>query len=512
MKEDIKTVVQNEVVETVETPKHSIQVEETFAYQYYKDQLKKYGIKTYESEDTDTSGKAERIVLVQTQGYVPVKPYVQGESDLNERDRGWVRGGLTDTGGQTFYVLETALAFARMGRHVTILAQRFDDDPVVVNWAPGVDIVRISPAGIASSEDEFPFVRKEDLYFTLDKMSIDAIAVAKLVGAQGIVGNYADGGVVALNIAKDLDIPMIFIAHSLGYTKMTRFGFKPDKAESFFANPTDEVRSLNFKERMDAEIEVIHGTNYIVSNSPEEKSVFENGYGITVTNHEVLPAGVAQSFYDAYETKPSDELAESYGLTPNKYFLGWGRIAQMKNVPAQVEILAELRKLEPGKYDDVKVVIVGGNPESPEGEEEIAVAKDMEEVLNKTGLKLGKDVVRIASLSHDKIAALASYSLGYLGTQTFEPFGMAAAESMAAGVGITAVSDRAGIANWIEDNVSGVLIDPVNANSAANKINAVLKDDVKFKNIVSEGVKVAAQFTWDAIAGRQAAILDDLRK
>lgn len=488
-------------------------VEETYTYQYYKEQLTKFGVKICpEAEADHKRSGAQRIVLVHTQGYVPVRPFLSNGIGMDEEERGWVKGGHTDTGGQTFYVLETALAFARMGRQVTILAQRFGDDPVVVKWTEGVDIIRIPPAGIAAKEDEFPFVRKEDLYFTLDRMSVDAVAVARLVGAQGVIGNYADGGEVALNIARELEIPMIFIAHSLGYTKMMRFGFDPADPDKFFENPTEEVRNLNFKERIEAEVRAIKGADYVISNSPEEKEVFKNRYGITVPHHEVLPAGVSDSFYRARENKPSDELAREYGLEPGKYLLGWGRIAQMKNIPAQISILGALREQQPGKYDDVKLVIVGGNPDNPQGNEEVAVAEDLEMTAKYCGMKFGQDVVRIPSQPHEKIAALAAHAIGYIGTQTFEPFGMAAAENLAAGVGITIISQRAGIANWLKDNGGALLIDPENPRRAAREIHEVLSDDGRRQVIVNTGVKVAEQFTWDAIARRQGAILDKIRK
>ena len=483
------------------------------AMQYYRELFTRAGVEIREGAATSgAQGTAARhIILVQTQGYVPVCPLRTDAQDSDDALRGWVRGGLTDTGGQTFYVLETAMAFARMGRRVTILAQRFGDAPAVVQWVPGVDIVRIPPAGIAAGTQQFSFVRKEDLYATIDPMAIDAIAVARLVGAQGIVGNYADGGAIALRIARALSIPMIFIAHSLGYTKMMRFGFDPKNPERFFAQQSEEVASLNFKARIDVESEVIRATDYIVSNSPEELEVFQKNYGIPVRRHEVLPAGVAAAFYRAQETTPDDDFPRQYGLTPGSYFVGWGRLGRMKNVPTQVEILKTLRERYPSTYATVKLAIVGGDPAKPEPGEEELVAQDLAAMLKKTGLKLGDDVVRIPSLNHERIAKLATHALGYVGTQTFEPFGMAAAENLAAGAGITVVSERAGIANWLKDRVSGVLIDPLDPADAASKIHEALADRARRTAMVRAGVEVAKGFTWDGIAARQAQILDMLR-
>jgi len=476
------------------TPKPS---DETLAY--YRQLLTDAGVPLYDKQN-QAEGRVDRIVLGHTQGYVPDEP------------NGWVDLGLTDTGGQTAYVLETAKEFARDGRQVTILAQLFGDAPPVVKWSENVTIVRIPPAGIAANQRETPFVRKEDLYAHMHTMSPDAVAVAMLVGAQGTIGNYADGGLASLAVAEELGIPFVFIAHSLGQEKVGKLGRSVDDPAQY------HTRDFWFGHRRWAELAAIRGANFIASNSPEEATSFEELYHVHVPNQVAMPAGVTQIYYDAQKIEdPSEailqsELLSTHGLKKGKFFVSWGRVAVSKNIPGQVEVLAELKRQFPETYRDHKLVIIGGNPKAYEDtDEEAIVEPDLQKMVQQyvaDGVLSEGDVIRIGSLKHDVIVQMAALAAAYVGTQKSEPFGMAPAENMALGKSLTIISQHAGISRWIKHGVNGLLIDPKNPAESARVIHGVLSHPESLQSIVDGGVKVAADFTWGGIARQQAALLD----
>lgn len=484
----------------------------------YRDLLRKNGIELPDPKQRYEGEQSDRILIVQTQGYMPVKKYDPDLKSNKAEDWGWVTGGQRDTGGQTNYVLDTAKAFAQMGRKVTILAQLFGDDPPVLKWMENVDIIRIPPNGMVSDAIESGLTRKEDLYTRLNPMSADAVAIAQLVGTQAVIGNYADGGVIGLEIAEQLRVPMMFIAHSLGFDKMV-------------LNNTDLNDPANYHDsdlwyghRIAAELGVLAGANYVVSNSPNEIESFANYYHINIQQHEVMPAGAADVFFEAQLNKPPEDILyspdfKSFALRPGKYFITWGRIDANKNQAAQVRLLVELRRNFPGgPFDDVKLVIVGGNPKQPKSGE-LPIEEEIERLVEQyvgEGIMERGDVIRIPSQSQEVIAQLAAHAIGYLGTQMMEPFGMAPAENLALGHTITIVSKRAGISRWLSDDDSdstrkAVLIDPTRLREAAGLIHDVVANRGRYDDMVQRGRKRAEDFRWSEIAGQQAHRLDHLR-
>lgn len=484
--------------------------------EYYRDLLSSAGVRTFRSIGSSHGAKkAKRIVLVQTQGHMPTRPLGRGESYESE-----VGAGRRDTGGQTCYVLATASKMADMGRHVTILAQLFGKTQPILRWKGaaqgrgGVDIVRIPPAGIHPRQIEFNFVEKERLYPNLYNMSSHAVAVSQLVGAQAVIGHYADGGVIALEVAEQLRIPMLFVAHSLGLQKMKRIGMDSTKTAEYLSDHTW------FSHRLGAELAAVGGANFVVSTSPGEVSAYKDLYKISIPNHVVMPAGVAQVYYEVNKARPDPGFLKQgrygeHGLRPNQYFLNWGRITREKNLVAQVHILAALRKLFPGeagvkgRYDDAKLVIVGWN-RHPDADERVISQQinDAVKEYERQGLLNKDDVVKFRRMEPRKIAHLASHAIGYLGTQDFEPFGIAPAENLALGHGITIVSEHAGVARWMEDGWNGVLIDPANSEEAARKIHNMLSNQALTRDAIETGAKLAKQFEWSDIAREQAHILD----
>lgn len=441
------------------------QVRRGFAYDSYAAMFAKYGVSTvpfdHFSRFSDTLDEGAPIIVVQTQGFLPKVPYDGNSSQLGPFERGWVRSG-TDTGGQTYYVLDQAMAFAKNGHHVIILGQRFDDFPKYLRWyehssGGSVEIVRIPAGGVQPGPDGkpirgHPFVRKEDLYPHLYGMSVDATAIGLLRGAYGFIGGYADGGVIAVAAGQALGRPSAFIAHSMGLRKLELMGRDPQDPASYFEP------DLWFGPRLQAERAAFLGADIVVGNTPEEGLAYRNLYGIDVPHWEMLTPGANRLYFPDNREGASAEkttalgLMRKHGLQTGRFFASWGRIAAAKNLAGQVRILGELRKLYPGEYDDVKLVIIGGNPEHPEGEER-AEMEQVRRVAESYGLDVGYqgDVVRIGDLQPGVIAFLANEALAYLGTQFHEPYGMVPAEMLAiGGNGFVIVPEVAGFAKWLQ--------------------------------------------------------------
>lgn len=468
---------------------------------------------------------ATHLLYVQTQGVMPVHPFVP-DTTLPVEARGWVAAGV-DTGGQTFYALDEARAFADAGAHVTMIAQRFGHAAPFLRWytdpASGgwVDIVRVPAGGVRQRRTEYPFVPKEKLYPRLAGMAEDVAAIGALRGAQVVVGGYADGGVIATAIGSRLAIPVAFVPHSLGVPKMDNLGYDPRNPAHLFD------AKFWFGHRLWAEHAALLGADVVFANTPDEPEMVSSRYGIVHPRHVFEPPGVSEVFLEAGRDpatlpeaarRAAAQLLASHGLQPENFLMSWGRIVVAKNIPGQVRVLGELRRLAPEIYGHTKLVIVGGNPSNPQGEE-LVERRRIAEAMEEYGLVAGRDVVSIGDLTHDVIAALASRAIAYLGTQWLEPFGMSAAEMMAlGGAGFVVIPEVSGFAKWLhEQGAQGaaVLLDlarPVDGQvdgrvqyaDAARRIHGFRADASRVRSNIRRGADLAGvRLRWNAIARRK---------
>ncbi len=426
----------------------------------------------------DRPSCAERVMMVSTHGYWGDPP----------------PAGVPDTGGQTYYVLEVSKAWARAGRKVIILARWFEPFPRVEQFAENCWLVRLR-----AGSDEF--VRKEDIYMLAPALAECASAVGHLFGAQAVMGHYADGMVVAAEVAERLELPLVCVPHSLGVLKMIRLGMDP--------NDQKELRDpqFHFWTRETYELAALRAANFEIANTPEEPRALENHYGIRFP-YEVMPAGASRSFFDAAEKEPDREALERLGVAEGKFLVFWGRLSKAKYVEGLVQVLGEARRKHPYGTADLRVLIVGGSPENP-SDEEREVRDEIRVQMERYGLT-DADVIQSESLNHADLAPIARGALAYVGTQRLEPFGMSAAEAMAVGLPVL-ISERAGITSWLKDRKHALFVDPKEPAAIADQVLRLMSDPELLSRLAADGrEKAFADFSWEGIADKQGRILDRL--
>src|SRR6266545_4346315 len=187
-----------------------------------------------------SSRACERILMVSTHGYWSDPP----------------PAGATDTGGQTLYVLTISKEWARAGRTVLILGRWFGPYRRVDRLEENLWLVRI-PAGDAR------FVRKEDIYPLVPELAEYATAVAARFGADAVMGHYADGMVVAAEIATRMSLPFLAMPHSLALTKIAGLGFDAGDPGTWF----DE--RYNFGAREECELAALAQADCIIGCMPD---------------------------------------------------------------------------------------------------------------------------------------------------------------------------------------------------------------------------------------------------
>lgn len=444
----------------------------------YAQLFEQYGIPT-----TAPNGeRANRIVMVSTHGYWGDPP----------------PAGVPDTGGQTFYVLNVSKQWAQDGRQVIILARHFEGAPRVERFADNVWLVRIQAGG----ED---FVRKEDIYPLVPEMAEAATAIGDLFHAQAVVGHYADGMTIAAETAARLDVPLVQISHSLGTEKALRL----DRA---LTDPADMLADdFRFAERVSLETRAMNAANMQIANSVEEPEAWVERYGLAPDRpHTVMPAGAGQVFFDVASEAADPAVLAERNLEDGQYILFWARMAEAKNAEGVVQVLGELRRRYPQETANLKVVIGGGSAGfEAASDEERLVKERIREVMTEYGLS-EDDVLLMGNQPHETLAQLARGALAFVGPQRVEPFGMAAAEAMAAGSPLL-ISQEAGISAWVDDGRNAIVIDPRTPGDTAEHVYELLTDPAQREGIAQAGHELAVEsFSWNGIASQQAEILDDL--
>lgn len=454
---------------------HSFDLDSKLLHEYldlfYKNQIPVLKIRK-------ATKSAERIVMVSTHGYWGDPP----------------PAGVPDTGGQTYYVLETSKAWARQGRKVIILARWFEPFPRVERLAKNLWLIRIRAGG-----DEF--VRKEDIYPLVPEMAEAATAISALFGAHAVMGHYADGMTGASEVAERLKIPLVNIPHSMGIRKLVKMGLDPLDPEVWF-DP-----QYNFWVRESYEIPALNSSNLEIANTPAEPAVLEKYYHVDFP-HLIMPAGAGKDYFDAFASRARPDIMRQFDLTPKKYLIFFGRLSEAKNISGVVAVLGEARRLNPKTLKNIKLALVGGNPKAPQ-EEEVHVEHNIASMMSKYDLTEA-DVTRIPSQDWGILSILAKNSLFYVGMQLMEPFGMAAAEAMASGAPII-ISKAAGISRWLTDGEHALIVDPENPKAVAQRLVATLNDKTLLKNLSLAGRKKAKEsFSWGGIAKRLGNLVDTL--
>ena len=134
-----------------------------------------------------------------------------------------------------------------------------------------------------------------------------------------------------------------------------------------------------------------------------------------------------------------------------------------------------------GLRDHTNLVIVGGDVDAPSSDE-LDVLSTIEEILG--GVEGGTDgVVVLGHRPHDEVARLlatAARGVGsvpgggiYVGGARKEEFGLAIVEALAAGLPVVAPAGG-GPATYVDDGVTGVLVDTTSVPALANGMHRAL--------------------------------------
>ena len=193
----------------------------------------------------------------------------------------------------------------------------------------------------------------------------------------------------------------------------------------------------------------------------------------------VVPEGVDARFFGPWPAERVADVRERHAL-PASYLASIGTIQPRKNLDVVLDAIERLAK---GGREIPPLVVAG-----------------------RTGW-MSEDVVRRAKASRlvrflgevpeDDLPVLYAGATLFVSPSSYEGFGLAVAEAMAAGAPVIAGSGSA------SDEVvgdAGVLVPPRDADALASAIDALLGDDARRRSLAAKGRARVAQYTWESAA------------
>jgi mannosylfructose-phosphate synthase len=384
--------------------------------------------------------------------------------------------GRTDTGGQVVYVLELAKALGRMGIHVDIFTRWFDKNDEQINPVPGVPNARV----VKIRAGNWEFVPKEFIYDLLPELTENMITFIKENNLEYDLynGHYVDAGIVALDVARQMNKPCYFTPHSLGAWKQDQMGGDSEEMEKKF----------NFKLRNSEELRIFKAVNGLSLTTQLQYEKLVELYDYDAENIVIIPPGVDIHRY----TPPTASDMEVDTGTPDNYILCLSRIDTNKGHDLLLNAFALIKDQVP----DVTLIIAGGSP-NPKPRE-LGVHAMMDEIIDKNNMQ--NQVKKIGYVADDMMKPLYQQSMMFVLPSLFEPFGMTTQEAMACGKAVVA-SKFGGIRNVITHGEDGMLVDAANPREFADALLALLQDDTKRTNMGHAARQLIEQeFSWEAIA------------
>ena len=197
---------------------------------------------------------------------------------------------------------------------------------------------------------------------------------------------------------------------------------------------------------------------------------------------EVIPNGVDGSVWQAATRAITAARSRFAGIGP---LIGYaGRLVYEKGVQDLVGALPELRKRHPG----LRLVIAGDGPHRPELQAQTKA------------LRLQRAITFTGFLGAGELPAVLAASNAVVVPSIYEPFGMVALEAASAGAPL-AVASTGGLAEIVEQGVTGVTFPAKDSGALAGAVSSLLIDEVSARRMAKQArTMIADRYGWKTIA------------
>ncbi|MCA9913424.1 MAG: glycosyltransferase [Anaerolineae bacterium] len=386
--------------------------------------------------------------------------------------------GGKKTGGMNVYIREFAQEAARRGIQVDIFTRRSDVNEPKIDAGLGENIrviyLEAGPVAPLPPDEIFPYLSE----FTSRLM---AFAMLQADHYDFVYSHYWLSGWVAQKLKESWGTPFVQMFHTLGQMKQRILSHETTLPD----------------QRIQTETEVMQWADKLVAATPAEYMQMLWLYRADRRKIEIIPPGVnIERFH------PVDEATNQQHIGPvgkNPYLLFVGRIERLKAVDSILHALAILQNNDPHLLDDLRFLVVGGDPQD---------ATDTEMMtLQQLALSLGvaDRVCFVGARDQHQLPTIYANALAALMPSDYESFGMAALEAMASGTPVIA-SRVGGLAYLVRDGETGYLVPVREPQAIAASIADLLSDTQKRKEMGRRAAEVAQEYAWGRIVDRLLTI------
>jgi glycosyltransferase involved in cell wall biosynthesis len=203
--------------------------------------------------------------------------------------------------------------------------------------------------------------------------------------------------------------------------------------------------------------------------------------GVPDAKLRVVPLGIEPRFLGPHDPARIAEVRARHGL-PERYLASIGTIQPRKNL----DVVLDAVELLSQRGRDLPKLVVAGR-----------TGWMSDEVVRRA--RSSPRVVHLGEVAEEDLPALYAGATLFVSPSSYEGFGLAVAEAMAAGVAV--IAGRGSASDEVVGD-AGVLVEPRDVEALAAAIDALSSDDTRRRALAAAGRDRIARFTWEETARR----------
>jgi glycosyltransferase involved in cell wall biosynthesis len=241
----------------------------------------------------------------------------------------------------------------------------------------------------------------------------------------------------------------------------------------------------------------IRGSSFILTVSESARQAISEQFGLSSDRVRIVPDAVSPRFRPSADSAERRRILAGHGVEPGRrYLLYVGGISPHKSIDTLVDAHAQLARDE--AFQDVQLVLVGDYKRD--------VFLSSYDALRK---RTGASVIFTGFVPDEELTHWYGAASVVVLPSVDEGFGLPAIEAMACGTPV--VASRAGALPEVVAN-AGLLFEPRNVGGLVEALKTLLADTSLRHRLSDEGLKRAAQFTWQASARAAIGAFEEVER
>ena len=392
--------------------------------------------------------------------------------------------GGKETGGMNVYIRELSKELAKRGCHVDIFTRSQNAEiPMVVPFKEGIRIIHLKAGPEAPYDKNQVWSHLPEFLDNLEQFTREEQHTYNLIHSH-----YWLSGWVGAQISKQQNTPLLHMFHTMGYFK--------NRATKPLGEHEPPIR-------LDSEAQLVKHADHLMVSNHREKVQMVWTYGVPAEKISVIPCGVDPSLFSP---RNSTQAKAHLGLPDKRYILFVGRIDPVKGIDTLLRAIKRVKEARNAR-EDVHLLIIGGDLDHTEAGQNSEINK-LKRLTETLGIK---DMVTfLGAQRQDQLPYFYAAADMCILPSRYESFGMVALEAMACGTPVIA-SKVGGLASFIQNEMSGLLIPEEDEESLAEKI-LLLLTDTSFKDTLGgEARNRALEFSWPVVTQQVLSLYQDMQ-